>query len=45
VTLLKRDKSHLYDEERRHINIMHKISLAFVASHAFVASDAFVQLL
>ncbi len=42
VTLLERDKSHLYGEGRRHIDIMHKISLASVAPHASVASDAFV---
>lgn len=42
MTLLKRDKSHLYDEGRRHIDTMHKISLASVAPHASVASDAFV---
>jgi len=42
LTLLERDKSHLYGEGRRHIDIMHKISLASVAPHASVASDAFV---
>jgi len=42
VTLSERDKSHLYGEGRRHIDIMHKISLASVAPHASVASDAFV---